>query len=1194
MRKRLLATLLSLCLVVGLFPTAAMAVDEELGGDLSPACICTALCTEEAINEACDVCKADYSACAYTEPTPPDAGGSEFTPCTASEGCTLADGHEGECVLPDNKPTCAKLDGCIGGAHDPNCPLYVEPEDGGDGITPPANTGLEDDPDDGIAPLNNDNGMSGSCGATESDNVTWALTENSESDGDTTYTLTISGSGAMADYETQGTPWYEYRESITKIVLPDGLTRIGKSAFLQTAITDVTIPDTVTSIGQNAFWNCNTIETEIPASVTELGETAFYGTFDVTVAEDNPSYSAVGKIIYDKNKTKLLQVSQDIEGTLSIPETVEEIGAYTFHGCSAVTGELVIPDSVRIIGNGAFSGTGITSLKLGANVQTIGVAAFSETNLSGELKLPDGLKEIGEAAFSECKQITEVTIPDTVTEIGYGAFSYNSATQKIAIPYGDIKYGTYQTAGQPYIFSMYGDNSALKTVILGSSPDGVNANILFARSLKNIEYLVFGSGVKQVADYFASPFGTSFKGGLYPSTLQLGNGNTSFSDKATKFTLTTQSELTYKGTLQMMTFEKPQEGEDVSSKITYSSSDPAIASVDSNGLITANAASDTPVIISASYEGCVFSELELRVTPIALTYCNKDDTSQVNPGSVSYKTAATPTDVNDLLTFKWKDSPNTEVTLTEGTDIDYTYTVPVENGGSGVEATADFLPMTVGKYEVKFNLLNPNYTFARTDEGTTNTLTIQANVTKDNQERAYISVLVTETEFTYDGTGKLPVTGNLTAYESASTSANTVDIGTFNVHIEGLNETVFESTTTGVAAGTDITAIEGLTLPTAPGTYVIIVSAASDTHYLYKSQVFDITKATVTIKANDVTVYVGDEMPTFTYTVNGLVNEGDLTGDITLSCSATDTNTAGTYTITPGGGTLSDTDHYNDIVHEPGTLTVRTRSSGGGSSSSNDYTVSVDSGRHGSVTVSPKRADKGTTVTLTVTPDEGYVLDALTVTTKSGDTVKLTNQGNGKYTFTMPRSAVTVEASFVPEADPDIPAFTDVPADAYYTDAVAWAVENGITNGTSATTFSPNTSCTRAQMVTFLWRAAGSPEPATTNNPFTDVQSGAYYYEAVLWAVEQGITNGTSATTFSPDVTVTRGQTVTFLWRFNGSLAVSGGSFADVPANAYYADAVAWAVAEGITNGTSATTFGPDDPCTRAQIVTFMYRNTVN
>lgn len=274
-------------------------------------------------------------------------------------------------------------------------------------------------------------------------------------------------------------------------------------------------------------------------------------------------------------------------------------------------------------------------------------------------------------------------------------------------------------------------------------------------------------------------------------------------------------------------------------------------------------------------------------------------------------------------------------------------------------------------------------------------------------------------------------------------------------------------------------------------------------------------------------------------------------------------------------------------------ITVYTGSSGGGGggSGSSSYAVRVDGTKHGAVTVSPQSASKGTAVTVTVKPDSGYKLDELTVTDKDGKAIKLTDKGSGKYTFTMPASKVTVEASFVPEApDPDIPGFTDVPASAYYYDAVMWAVEQGITSGTSATTFSPDASCTRAQMVTFLWRAAGSPAPRTSSSPFMDVQPGTYYYDAVLWAVEQGITSGTSATTFSPGATVTRGQTVTFLYRAAGSTATGTNPFTDVADSAYYANAVKWAVAEGITSGTSAATFSPDQACTRAQIVTFLYR----
>ena len=264
-----------------------------------------------------------------------------------------------------------------------------------------------------------------------------------------------------------------------------------------------------------------------------------------------------------------------------------------------------------------------------------------------------------------------------------------------------------------------------------------------------------------------------------------------------------------------------------------------------------------------------------------------------------------------------------------------------------------------------------------------------------------------------------------------------------------------------------------------------------------------------------------------------------------------------------------------------------TGSTGGGVTT---YPITVKSAKNGDVTASHKSAAKGTTITLTVDPDKGYVLDTLTVLDGKDKEIKLTEK-NGKYTFTMPASKVTVAAMFKAEQSTGKNPFTDVPAGSYYEDAVIWAVDKGITTGTSATTFNPNGICTRAQAVTFLWRAAGSPAAKSAVMPFADVKAGSYYYDAVLWAVEQGITKGTSDTTFSPDATCSRAQIVAFLWRSEKSPAAgTANPFADVKSTAYYADAVLWAVRENITKGTTNTTFSPDADCTRAQIVTFLYR----
>ena len=271
-----------------------------------------------------------------------------------------------------------------------------------------------------------------------------------------------------------------------------------------------------------------------------------------------------------------------------------------------------------------------------------------------------------------------------------------------------------------------------------------------------------------------------------------------------------------------------------------------------------------------------------------------------------------------------------------------------------------------------------------------------------------------------------------------------------------------------------------------------------------------------------------------------------------------------------------------------GTVTYVEPSYYSGSSSDPTYSVTVDKTENGSVTVSPKSASKGDTVTVTVKPDSGYVLETLTVTDKNGNELTLKDKGDGKYTFTMPAGKVEVKATFM-EDNSMLNFFYDVPNGAYFYEAVKWAVKNGITTGVGNDLFAPEQPCTRAQIVTFLWRAAGSPEPKAMSS-FTDVPASAYYAKAVAWAIENGITNGMTATEFAPDATCTRGQSVTFPYRALKGTASGSANFTDVKSDAFYADAISWAVANNVTNGTSNTTFSPNADCTRAEIVTFLYR----
>ena len=423
--------------------------------------------------------------------------------------------------------------------------------------------------------------------------------------------------------------------------------------------------------------------------------------------------------------------------------------------------------------------------------------------------------------------------------------------------------------------------------------------------------------------------------------------------------------------------------------------------------------------------------------------------------------------------------------------------------------------------------------------------------------------------FTYDKTGKTP--------------------GMATASAEGIQ---LEVQYTGTS--TDGTAYNSIEAPVKAGSYQVIYKVPdSNADYQGTSAAvaFTIGKRTITVKADDKSMTVGGTLPEFTVSYGNLASGDSAETVFTTLATATTTadgKTTGSFEITVTTPTLTAeaSNNYEVAAPEKGTLTVSQRSSSGGGSTT--YPVNTpNETENGTVTVSPKNASKGSTVTITVKPDSGYQLDDLTVTDKNGKELKLTDKGNGKYTFTMPASKVEINATFTKEVETS--PFSDVSTSAYYYEAVKWAQEKGITGGIGNGLFGPDQPCTRAQIVTFLWRAAGSPEPKTMSS-FSDVSADSYYAKAVAWAVENGITVGTSSTTFSPDDTCTRAQSVTFLFRALGKLVDSKAKFSDVPTDSYYANAVAWAVENGVTNGIGNNLFGPDNSCTRAQIVTFLFR----
>ena len=330
---------------------------------------------------------------------------------------------------------------------------------------------------------------------------------------------------------------------------------------------------------------------------------------------------------------------------------------------------------------------------------------------------------------------------------------------------------------------------------------------------------------------------------------------------------------------------------------------------------------------------------------------------------------------------------------------------------------------------------------------------------------------------------------------------------------------------------------------------------------------------------------------TITYNLAGGTAEGNpSTYTIETKAFTLKNPTKSGYTFTGWSGTGLDGENNMTVTIPTGSTgnriyTAHWRYNGSGHSYSY-YTIKTTAGAGGSISPSGNvSVREGRDRTFTITPDKGYAISNVKIDGKSIGAVK-------SYTFENVSRTHTIEVIFMKaNGNPQTGVFVDVATGSYYEDAVDWAVENGITKGTDDTHFSPDGICTRAQAVTFLWRAAGSPKPETRTMPFTDIPAGSYYYDAVLWAVENGITKGTSDTTFSPNMTCTRAQIVAFLWRSEKSPAAgTANPFADVKSTAYYADAVLWAVKENITKGTTNTTFSPDADCTRAQIVTFLWR----
>jgi len=549
---------------------------------------------------------------------------------------------------------------------------------------------------------------------------------------------------------------------------------------------------------------------------------------------------------------------------------------------------------------------------------------------------------------------------------------------------------------------------------------------------------------------------------------------------------------------------------------------------------------------------------------------------QMNSGTLE---ALAKIDVEKLTVAK----PVKDEACADATTTDTTYTVAytewLDQNGDPLAAGDKFQPGTV--YTVKItlegngsNVFSANSSY-NTIEG--KTATVSPELTGDAY--AYSVVLT----YTFDATA-----GNYVPVAPAITTTTLPDGKVGEAYSALLDATGDKPITWSVDSG-DLP--DGLTLNSANGTISGTPSKAGSFTFTVKAS----NTAGIATQAFTVAIADADTTKYHSVTLSGAGTGATGAG------SHAEGTTVDIYAGTKSGYTfagwtsddvtvLSASDKNASFVMPDKDVTVKANwiYNGGGSGGGGYtyYTIKATAGVNGSISPSGNvSVREGKDQTFTITPDKGYAVAKVLVDSKNVGAVK-------SYSFENVKKNHTIEVVFMKSSgNPQTGVFVDVPEGSYYEEAVNWAVEQGITKGTDATHFSPDGICTRAQAVTFLWRAAGSPAPKSSTMPFTDVKSGVYYYDAVLWAVENGITKGTTDTTFSPNMNCSRAQIVTFLWRSEKSPAAGTvNPFTDVKSDAYYADAVLWAVKEDVTKGTTDTTFSPDADCTRAQIVTFIYR----
>ena len=993
--------------------------------------------------------------------------------------------------------------------------------------------------DDEAAPQNN-SVLKGSCGAEGNEgSVQWALTDD---DGDDSYTLTISGSGAMADYtaninnETKATqPWRASAtgveiEKITKVVVSKDVTSIGAFAFNGlTGVSEYVIGANVSTISQWA------LETSAAKVFNLNGNTNFKTDDD--------------GVLFNKEGTTLIAYpgGSTVRDEYTVPSTVTAIADGAFVGCpikkltigKKVTeglpswsfngGVLEELDVNCPFGKSTFAR--ITTLKkvtLGDSITEIPEMAFYECKWLQTVSIPSGLTKIGTQAFFGCSSLQNVTLPESLKEIGYRAFRDCAALTSITFPDSLTKIGIDAFAGC----------TGLTYISYGNGIDDIGGN-------------AFGgcTGVKVIDLHRAIKIGEKYDNGSHEndSDLDLTHACIRDANEAKYYLRTVNQANSVKGNLEW--------GNNVAGGGNTTNTYYILTATDAVPDYTGN----TDTLTRAGYTFDQWKEVTVNAgsTTIKNVYTDADSWSLTSP-AVTVSPASANTYVGDsavTLTAKVSEP-------VDGFNYSYQW---YSNTSNSNEGGTEIPEATRATYSPSIATTGTTYYYCvvtvTNGSDTTSATTAVVPVTVASQAGS-VTISNNKTAATY---GDKPFTFTYTANKAATVTSSNPSVAT----VQDNNGTV---TVTIVGAGTT----------------EISVGFAGGTDYSAASDKFTLTvnKATPSIKisATPDTLTGGGSVE---LTVSGVPTEGQLA--VTCDNDIKVTEKDGKYTAQLPNATKDYTftakytgmDNYNDVEKTCVVKVTRksSHSSSSGSSTTPTNTVSASTASNGKVALDKSTAKKGDTVTVTVTPDAGYQLDKLTVTDVKGKTVDVTKKSDGKYTFTMPDSKVTITPTFskIEDTKPSKNGFDDVASSDWFADAVKYVADKGLMNGTDDNQFSPNASTTRGMLMTVLARYAGE-----------DTTGGATWYEKGMnWAKAKGVSDGTN-----PNADITREQLVTMLYRYAGSPATNGSldNFSDASTVSSYAvNAMQWAVANGIVNGSNGK-LNPQKNATRAQVAAILMR----